>query len=79
MQICRCIYRVPLIHQSLYHSSNILCTFETSKFCTREERKNTMSPSKRDSGYYDGNLEPIAIVGMGKVLPHSTVNNAFPC
>lgn len=27
-----------------------------------------MSPSRRDSGYYDGSLEPIAIVGMGMVL-----------
>lgn len=39
-----------------------------------------MSPSKRDSGYYDGNLEPIAIVGMGMILSHENVEiDTFRC
>lgn len=38
-----------------------------------------MSPSKRDSGYYDGDLEPIAIVGMGKFLFHGIVADVLHC
>lgn len=75
--MCRRIDRLARISRSLYQiSQHLVCPLRPHQF-TR--KKNTMSPSKRDSGYYDGNLEPIAIVGMGIVLSHGIMEKAFQC